>query len=188
MASQVKYRSNSLTRLGRIDLLISIFAAVTVCSVSGQAIPSTNDAVYTVQTEASKVGERLFTINDGNTPERYISYLSLDGSQGGIRTPLRELPTLNTLTDYTLGMWIKPAIASFGEQDLTIFEFEGSLQCYVTAPLTALTCESPQSSKSKLITKSLSSLNPNGDRSMWTHILVKGLTSNVTSGQSMIFV
>ena len=51
---------------------------------------------------------RLSTIFDGVTPEKYITYLKLDGTQQGVRTNISDLEQLNRPIDYTVMLWFKP--------------------------------------------------------------------------------
>jgi hypothetical protein len=50
----------------------------------------------------------MSTIYDGVTPERYITYLQLDGSQSSVRTNIQDLDTLLKPQDYTVMLWFKP--------------------------------------------------------------------------------
>jgi hypothetical protein len=93
--------------------------------------------------------ESLYTVNDGNTPDRFVSYLDVDGSQGPVRLPLRDMEKLNTSSDFTFAFWIKPKSSQIWGSDMTntlpLFEFEGSLQCFLS-PIQggSILCESPQ--------------------------------------------
>ena len=114
---------------------------------------------------------------DGSSPEKYVTYLRLDGTQGV------SLPILNTPMDrqleYTIMLWFKAAEDTWGSRYQYAFELSNAVSCYFTASNT-LMCESSQ--KCEKLSVDVSSVLPN----RWTHLTLVGSPSANIGSQLML--